>query len=144
MMGVFVAVTQAAAEQQHGVVQQGPVPVRSRLQFVENMGKYRRVKLVDLLRLGDFSGIVPVMGQGVVSVAHPDGRIAEFASLMPQHDSYHSRHVGLERDHHQVSHQLGALFKAVAHTPMFHRVNAPLQVAYVFQMLIQLLLVATP
>ena len=114
---VHIRVAHAAAEHDDRVIEQRAVAVGRGLQLLEVIGEQRHVIGVDLRQLLQLLRIVAVMRRRVVRLGHADLRIgarADFARHLERDDA---RHVGLQREHLQVEHQLDVLFPRRRGTP---------------------------
>ena len=72
MVGVAIAVRQAAPVDDHGVVEQGAVAVGRRAKLADEVGELLHVVAVDLGDVGDLFGVAFVVAQAVVGVRHTD------------------------------------------------------------------------
>ena len=106
-----IAVAQAAAVDDHRVIQQRALAVLGRLHLAEEVAQHLDVVLVDLLKPLDLGRVVEVVRQAVVRVGHADRTIRPVAALAADHERDDARQVGLERHRHQVEHQLDVLFE---------------------------------
>ena len=102
---VPIAVGDAAAVEDHRVIEQRAVAVRSRFHALDQISELIHVMRVDLDGLGDLDRIVLVMRAVVMAVGNADLAIAAIAALAGQHERNHARQIGLVGDHHQVHHQ---------------------------------------
>ena len=155
VMGVRIAVANAAAVKNHGMIEKSAIAVGRRIQLLQKVGKALHVKFVDLHGLGDLLGIVLMMRDGVMSVRHPDRAVTPVAAFAGHHEADYPRHVRLEGDHHQVAHQLRVFFELIRDAVgaleqrhldggalLFRLLNPPLDIADAVEVFVQLALVA--
>ena len=112
-MRVSIAVREARAIDDHAVVEQGALALRDRAQPAEHIGELLDVEAVDVADFHVLRVVALVVGERVVAVVHADVAVAAVRSLICQHEGAHARHVGLERQHHHVAHQLRVLLVAL-------------------------------
>ena len=89
------------------MIQQGSVAVRNRLQSFEQMLEQLHMKNIDLDYLHNLRGVALMVRQGVVRIAKTKLGIRTPCHFMAPHERTDSRHIALEREDHQIQHQLG-------------------------------------
>ena len=105
VVGVGVAVADAAAVDDHAVVEQRAVALGDRLQLLEQVSQLGDVELVDLLDLLLLGRVAAVVREVVVAVRDADGPVAAVAAVVGEDERGDPREVALERQHEQVAHQ---------------------------------------
>ena len=103
---VLIPVADAAAVQNHGVVEQRAIPVRSGLQLLQEVREELYVKRVDLGEERQLLGVVSMVRQAMVRIGDAELGIGPRADLARQHESRDPRRIRLESEHLQVEHQL--------------------------------------
>ena len=98
-MVVHVRVAHPAAVEIEAVVQKRAVPFGRRLELGEEFGEERHVEPVDLGHLGDFGGVVPVVGERVVRVGYADLRIGSRTGFAGELERDDAGDVAVERQH---------------------------------------------
>src|SRR5579872_5843201 len=102
---VAVAITEAAAVDDHGMIEQGSVAVLSRFQLREEVGELVDVEAVDLRYLLDFVLVSLVVSQSVVSFCDTYFAIRACALLGGHQHCCNASHVCLKSDGHQIEHE---------------------------------------
>ena len=111
VVGVRVGIAQAAAVDDHRVVEQRSVLVLRVPQLAEEVGQHRHVVAVDHLQPRHLLRVVLVVRQAVVGVGDADGAVGPVAPLAAVHQRDHARQVGLERDGDEVRHEPDVLLE---------------------------------
>ena len=105
-MPVAVSVGQPAAVDDHRVVEQRAVAVLRRLELVEQICELLDVELIDLGDLLDLLFIARMMREAVMAFRDADLGIVPRALLEGQQSGNDPGLIGLERQNHQVEHQM--------------------------------------
>ena len=144
---VQIGVAHRRSVDQERVVQQGAVAVRRVPQLFQDVRHQADVKGVELREVQDLL-FFPAMVRSLVEGAlEPALRIAAVRGVAPQLEGEHPRHVGGERQHLQVEHQLDVLAEGVRDpgrrgrqfaqlagaVARFHDLDAPLDLAHVVE-----------
>ena len=108
-MVVGVAVVDAAAVGDHGVVEEGAVAFRDLVEPAEQIGQLPRVEEVDEPELGLLGEIAAVVREVVMALGDLDEGVGLVAGLIGQHEGDDAGDIGLERHNDQVAHQADML-----------------------------------
>ncbi len=104
-----VAVTDAAAINNHRMIQQRPIAIRRILQLGHKGRKLLHVIAVNRRHFIHQSRIVAVVRQAMVPIGNANLAVPSVASFPRQHERRNARNIGLQRQRHQVEHQLRML-----------------------------------
>jgi hypothetical protein len=100
MMLVTVAVADAAAVYDQGVVQKRAFAVLSRLHLLQEVTEHLNVMLVDFLKPLDLGRIIEMMREPMVCIRHTDRAISPVAAFAADHETDYTRQVRLKSDSH--------------------------------------------
>ena len=128
-MVMTVAVAVAGAVDDHGVIKEVTVAFLHGLEALEEIREVRGVEDVDVLDLRQLHGVVAVVRDAVVAVAHADERVRAVAAFVGQDERRHARGVGLEREDHEVGEQTQVFGVAFRNTLGDGRVGRDLRLA---------------
>ena len=110
---VAVGVTDAAAVDDHAVVEEGAVAFGEGFEFLEEVGKLGAVKLVDAGDFFEFFGIALVVGDAVVGVGDADIGEAAIGTVVGEEEGGDAGGVGLEGEDLEVEHQADVVLVVV-------------------------------
>lgn len=119
---VTVTITDSAAVEEHGVVEEGAVSVVDFAHAIEDVGELLGVVDIDFFLFEEFIGGFPVVADVVVSVGDIDFLIRAVAAFVGEHECGDSGEVGLEGEDHHIAHEAD-VFASVAGDASGH-VNA--------------------
>ena len=105
-MPVAVPVGQPAAVDDHRVIEQRAVAILCGLELVEQIRELLDVELIDLRDLLDLLFIARMVRQAVMAFRDADLRIVPRALLEGEQAGNDPGLIGLERQNHQVEHQM--------------------------------------
>ena len=109
VVAMQIAVADAAAVNDHRMIEQRAVAVRCRLELVEEVCKLGDVKSVDRPDLRLLRSVAPVVREVVMAVGNADRRIASVASVVAEDERRNSALVGLEGENQQIAHHAQVL-----------------------------------
>jgi len=104
---VLIAVAQAAAVDDLGMIEQRAVAIGNGFQLAEEIRELLHVISVYARDLFDEIRFAAVMSQGVMGVGNPDFAVGPGAAFAAEHEGGDARGAGLESDGQQVEHQAG-------------------------------------
>ena len=107
---MHIPVTDAAAVNDHRMIEQRAVSVRCRLELVEEIRKLGDVEPVDRPDLRLLGDVAPVVREVVMAVGNADRRIASVASVVAEDERRDSALVGLEGENQKIAHHAQVLF----------------------------------
>ena len=113
IMAVTVGIADAAAKNDHAVVQQASVAFFDAFEFLEEVGKLFTVKFINFSNFFELFCIVLVMGDAVVAIRDADFGEAAVGAIVGEEEGGNTRGVCLEGEHLQVEHEADMLFVAV-------------------------------
>ena len=108
-MRVAVAVGDAGAVDDHGIVEQGAVALRNGFQLLHPGRELPHMIVIDLRDFLDHGRIVAVMRQRVMPIGKTDFAVSAVAAFAHRQERGHARKIRLEGDGHHVGHQLEVL-----------------------------------
>ena len=106
LVRVPVAVAQAAAVDDHRMVEQGALAIGRRLQLPEEAREELRVERIDLRHAFDPFGVPAMVRERMMRIRDANLRVRAQAAFAPHHHRDDPRRVGLERDDLQIEHQV--------------------------------------
>ena len=105
IVGVNVAVGEAAAVDDHRLIEQVGVAFLGVLQLLQEFGEQLQVERIDLADLVEHLHVAHVVGERMMSVGDADFRIGARGAFASDHDGGDAGDVGLEGHQHHVGHQ---------------------------------------
>ncbi len=104
-----VAIANAAAVNDHGVIEQGAIAIGRGFHLLQESSELLHVVLINGGHFIHQRGVIPMMRQAMVAFGHADLAIRAVAAFAGQHESGNTRDVRLQRDGHEVEHELRVL-----------------------------------
>ena len=112
---VRVAVGDAAAIDDHAIVEERALAFAHGLQAFEEVGELRHVEAIDLRQLRLLLRIAAVVRDVVMAIGHAGEGVAAVAAIVGHHESGDPGGVGLESEGEEVEHDAEVLFVIARH-----------------------------
>ena len=147
---MLVAIAEAAAVNEHGLVEQAVVGLTHLLHPGQEPRELLNVEPVNLRELGQLRLVALMVGKLMVRLGHADFRKGAVAAVVRKHERADARRVALEGQQHEVEHRADVVAVGVGNTggrreagqlrrTAFGLLDAPLHFADGREVLVELL-----